>query len=668
MRILRNSAVTNAAYRHSRQLAFGLLLAMVCVLTFISPNADMAMALVATPVAPSITKQPVSQTVVAGKTAMFSVTAGGSTPLFYQWKKNSLPISGATSASYTTPATSAADSGSQFVVTVTNALGSVTSAAATLTVNVPPSITTQPTAQSVLVGQTATFSVVAAGTNPLTYQWKKNGSAIQGATLSSYTTPATVFADNGASYSVTVTNVAANVTSSSAVLTVNAPPAITKQPANSTVTAGQTATFSITASGTAPLSYQWTRNSLPISGATSASYTTPATSGMDNGSQFAVAITNLVGTVTSAPATLTVNVPASITTQPTNQTIYVGQTATFSVVAAGTGTLAYQWKKSGPQIKGATLSSYTTPVVTLADSGSSFTVTVTNSFGSVTSSAAILTVLPAIPPVITTQPLSQTIIALQTATFSAAASGTPPFTYQWLKNGLAITGATLSSYTTPLTSTFDSGEVFSARVTNAGGSVTSAGAILTVNAPGQLTPALSSLNFGNVLTQTSGILTVSVTNSGGTSVTILNATVSGTGFMSSGGTGSPIAPGQSTSFLVTFAPETTGAVAGSLLISSTAANSPTTILLSGIGVAPGTHSVDLSWNEASTDVFGFNVYRATLSGGPYALVTAAPVTPSQYLDTQVAAGLSYYYVVTAVSTSQIESDYSPEASTQIPSP
>jgi len=278
MRILRNSAMTNAAYRHSRQLGFGLLLAMVCVLTFISPNADMAMALVATPVAPSITKQPVSQTVVAGKTAMFSVTAGGSTPLFYQWKKNSLPISGATSASYATPATSAADSGSQFVVTVTNALGSVTSAAATLTVNVPPSITTQPTAQSVLVGQTATFSVVAAGTNPLTYQWKKNGSAIQGATLSSYTTPATVFADNGASYSVTVTNVAANVTSSSAVLTVNAPPAITKQPANSTVTAGQTATFSITASGTAPLSYQWTRNSLPISGATSASYTTPATS------------------------------------------------------------------------------------------------------------------------------------------------------------------------------------------------------------------------------------------------------------------------------------------------------------------------------------------------------------------------------------------------------
>ena len=206
--------MANAAYRHSRNLGVGFLLAMACASTFIYPNADLAMALVSSPVAPSITKQPSSQTVVAGKTATFSVTAGGTTPLSYQWKKNSFPISGATSASYTTPATSAADSGSQFVVAVTNALGSVTSAAATLTVNVPPSITTQPTAQSVLVGQTATFSVVAAGTNPLTYQWKKNGSAIQGATLSSYTTPATVFADNGASYSVTVTNVAANVTSS----------------------------------------------------------------------------------------------------------------------------------------------------------------------------------------------------------------------------------------------------------------------------------------------------------------------------------------------------------------------------------------------------------------------------------------------------------------------
>jgi hypothetical protein len=266
--------------------------------------------------------------------------------------------------------------------------------------------------------------------------------------------------------------------------------------------------------------------------------------------------------------------------------------------------------------------------------------------------------------------VSQTIVASQTATFSVAASGTPPFTYQWLKNGLAVTGATLSSYTTPPTSTFDSGEVFSARVTNAGGSATSAGAILTVNAPGQLTPSLSSLNFGNVLTQTSGSLTVSVTNSGGTSVTILNTTVSGTGLMSSGGTGSPLAPGQSTSFLVTFAPETTGPVAGGLVVSSTAANSPSTILLSGIGVAPGTHSVDLTWSETSTDVdvFGFNIYRSTLPGGPYALVTAAPVTPSQYLDTQVTAGLSYYYVVTALSTSQIESDFSPEISTQVPSP
>jgi fibronectin type 3 domain-containing protein len=78
--------------------------------------------------------------------------------------------------------------------------------------------------------------------------------------------------------------------------------------------------------------------------------------------------------------------------------------------------------------------------------------------------------------------------------------------------------------------------------------------------------------------------------------------------------------------------------------------------------------VDLSWNETSTDVLGFNIYRATIPGGPYALVTAAPVTPSQYLDTQVTAGLSYDYVVTAVSTSEIESDYSAETSTQVPSP
>jgi Ig-like domain-containing protein len=205
------------------------------------------------PVAPSITTQPASQTVTAGQTATFSVTATGTAPLGYQWQKNGAAISGATSSSYTTPAETTSDNGAQFTVVVSNSAGTVTSNAATLTVNpapVAPSITTQPTSQTVTAGQTATFSVSATGTAPLSYQWQKNGAAISGATSSSYTTPAETTSDNGAQFTVVVSNSAGSVTGSAATLTVNATPvapSITTQPVSQTITAGRTATFSVTA-------------------------------------------------------------------------------------------------------------------------------------------------------------------------------------------------------------------------------------------------------------------------------------------------------------------------------------------------------------------------------------------------------------------------------------
>ncbi len=113
---------------------------------------------------------------------------------------------------------------------VTNAVGSVTSNTATLTVNpapAAPSITTQPANQTVTAGQSATFSVVATGTAPLTYQWQKNSANITGAISSSYTTPATTTADNNSTFDVVVTNTAGSVTSNTATLTVNTPPTIT---------------------------------------------------------------------------------------------------------------------------------------------------------------------------------------------------------------------------------------------------------------------------------------------------------------------------------------------------------------------------------------------------------------------------------------------------------
>lgn len=267
---------------------------------------------------------------------------------------------------------------------------------------IPPTITAQPQAATVTEGQAASFSVTATSTVPLTYQWLRGGATIAGAIGATYTLNATTLGDNGAQFSVIVSNSAGNVTSSAASLTVNpaiVPPSITTHPQSVTVTAGQTATFTVVAAGTAPLAYQWRRNGVDIAGATSASYTTPVTTVADSGAVFTVRVSNASPTAAvSNGATLTVNAQPptptapEITTQPQNASVTAGQTATFSVAATGTAPLSYQWRRNGTDIAGATSASYTTPVTTLADNGAQFSVVVSNTVTSVTSGVATLTV------------------------------------------------------------------------------------------------------------------------------------------------------------------------------------------------------------------------------------------------------------------------------------
>ena len=373
-------------------------------------------------------------------------------------------------------------------------------------------------------------------------------------------------------------------------------PAITAQPTNQTVIAGQTATFAVVATGTAPLSYQWQKGGGNIAGATSSSYTTPATTTADSGTTFRVAVSNSMGTVGSAAATLTVNAGAvapTITTQPANQTVTAGQTATFTVVATGTAPLSYQWQKGGGNIAGATSSSYTTPATTTADSGTTFQVVVSNSTGSVTSAAAALTVnAGAVAPTITTQPSNQPITAGQTATFSVTANGTPPLNYQWSKNGGAISGATSLTYTTPAETTSDNGAQFSVLVSNAVGNVTSKPATLTVNAATHLlTVSPASLSFGNVPVGASATQKATLQNSGNSNVTISNISVSGPGFNPFGvPAGTILNPSQTATLNVTFAPAASGNTTGSVSVASDATNTPATITLSGSGqptVPPG---------------------------------------------------------------------------------
>jgi Abnormal spindle-like microcephaly-assoc'd, ASPM-SPD-2-Hydin/Immunoglobulin domain/Immunoglobulin I-set domain len=621
----------------------------------------------ATAVAPSITAQPANATVAAGQAGTFSVTATGTSPLTYQWKKNGSPISGATSHSYTTPATTSTDNGSTFTVTVTNSVSSASSNSATLTVSLPPSISAQPASRVVNAGQTATFSVAATGTGTMSYQWKKNGAAISGATAASYTTPATTAADNGEQFSVTVTDTVSSVNSNAAMLTVNAAPSILAQPASQTVNAGQAASFAVSASGSGTLTYQWKKGGAAISGATSASYTTPATAASDSGAQFSVTVTNSIGSATSNAATLTVNVPPVISSQPASQTVNAGQAATFSVTASGSGTLTYQWKKNGSAISGATAALYTTPGTVASDNGASFTVTVTANSGNVTSNAATLTVNG--PPAITAQPASKTVTVGQTATFSVAANGTGTLTYQWNKGGAAISGATSTSYTTPATTNADNGTQFTVTVSNSAGKVTSNAGTLTVAAAATqvLNASQGSLNFASVNIGSSSVLPVSFTNAGTGNVTISNVSISGAGYSASGvSAGQILTPGQSATLSVTFTPSSAGSLPGSVIVASNATNSLASVSLSGTGVQPVSHSVTLTWTASTSAVSGYNVYRSTVSGGPYSKVNSSLVSGTTYTDSTVQATQTYFYVVTSVDGSGTESAFSTEVSVTVP--
>ena len=272
----------------------------------------------------------------------------------------------------------------------------------TLTVNQQPSITTQPIAtQTLCSGTSATMSAAATGTG-LTYQWKKGGTNVPGATSSTLTLN-NITTANAGNYTVVVSGVSpcTSVTSSVSELKVNQAVAITAQPvATQTICSGTAANFSVTATGTG-LTYQWKKDGTDIANATSSTLPISNTTSSNSGNYTVVVTgTSPCTSVTSSVSTLTVNDAVVITAQPiATQTICSGVAATFSVEATGTS-LTYQWKKGGSNITNATSSTYTIPSSVPGDSGN-YTVVVSgvSPCAAVTSSVASLTVnTPSVAP------------------------------------------------------------------------------------------------------------------------------------------------------------------------------------------------------------------------------------------------------------------------------
>lgn len=254
----------------------------------------------------------------------------------------------------------------------------------------PPVITVQPVSQNVPLLGVATFSVTASSGTTMTYQWFKNGGTISGATSSSYTI-LSILGTSAGNYYVKVSNAGGSVISDNATLNIVAPPAIITQPRSQTVVRGQDVSFSVVASGTGPLSYQWFFNGVSLGSAGTSATLTLINVRPDQAGSYTAVMTNSMGSITSAVATLTVMVPPKIITQPLGQTVVQGQDASFSVVASGTAPLSYQWNFNGSPLAGATTSGLTLTNVQTAQAGS-YTVVVTNAVGSVTSVVANLTV------------------------------------------------------------------------------------------------------------------------------------------------------------------------------------------------------------------------------------------------------------------------------------
>jgi hypothetical protein len=280
--------------------------------------------------APAVTLNPVNTTVNAGATATFTAAASGSPAPTVQWQSSTdggstfQNVAGATSTTLSLPGVSASQNGNRFRAVFSNVSGTATTVAATMTVNSEPSITTNPSSQSVSSGGTVTFTAAASGSPAPTVQWQlsTDGGAtfanIAGATSTTLSFAA-AGSQNGNQYRAVFSNSAGSATTTAATLTVKVAPSITINPVDTTVDAGVAATFTAAATGNPTPSVQW-QSSIDggatfqnLAGATNTTLSVPNVSVGQNGTKFRAVFSNISGTATTVAATMTVAIAPKLT-------------------------------------------------------------------------------------------------------------------------------------------------------------------------------------------------------------------------------------------------------------------------------------------------------------------------------------------------------------------
>ena len=424
--------------------------------------------------APTITAQSTSESRCNGNSQTFSITASGTAPLTYQWYFENSAITNATNNTYTINSVDTSDQGSYYCL-VSNSCGSATSTQKYLTINTEPIIDYVTSNSARCEGQNMTFSVNANGTSPFSYQWKKNSSNISNATNNTYVI-SSVSTSDAASYQCVVSNICGSTSSNTSALTVKTAPQISAQTSNATRCSGQNQTFSVTATGTAPLSYQWYNDQGDISSATNNTYTLNTIDTGDAGNYYCI-VSNQCGNIQSTTKTLAVNEAPTINYITASASRCEYQNMTFSVSATGTNPISYQWKKNSSNISNATNNTYVISSVSTSDAAS-YQCVVSNVCGTTNSNSSNLTVKTA--PQISAQSYSATKCSGQSQTFSVTATGSAPLSYQWYNDQGSISSATNNTYSLNAVDTGDASNYYCI-ISNQCGNIQSTNKTLTVN-------------------------------------------------------------------------------------------------------------------------------------------------------------------------------------------
>ena len=360
---------------------------------------------------------------------------------------------------------------------VSNAFGSATSQEATLGLISPPTIVQGPSNTTVVQGATVVLTVQVQGTPPFNFRWFRNQTDGQNSSTNTLVLT-NIQAGQAGNYTVLLSNAAGTAQSEPAYVTVLAAPVIFKPPQDTNVLCGDDVVFSVEAGGVLPLFYQWYFNGVSLTNATNETLVLPQ-AGSAQGGYYWVNVSNAFGSVDSPMAFLTMLCPPGFMYQPMDVFVLPGQSASFFAIATGPGPIHYQWQFEGQNLLGQTgywlpLSSVQMPQV------GGYSVVASNYYGSVTSRVATLGLI--LPPTITQSPSNTTAVQGTTVVLTVQAQGTPPFSFQWFRNGTEL--LTTTTDTLVLTDIHGSqAGSYTVIVSNTAGGVGSQPAHLTVLEP-----------------------------------------------------------------------------------------------------------------------------------------------------------------------------------------